>query len=287
MRPVFFRAALAIMTVFLLSACARAGFLAANAPSFFADMVVHANLSYGDDVRHKLDIYAPREKGAGNKPVIIFFYGGGYQDGAKRDYRFVADRFVRDGYIVVIPDYRVYPIVKFPAFVEDGARAVAYVQKNITLYGGDPEAIFVSGHSAGAHIGALLTADERYLKAAGASMPAIRAFAGLAGPYDFVPEEEIYRIIFGPPENYPAMQVTNFIDGAEPPMLLLHGGRDKTVYASNLEKLKSRIEEKGGRVESKIYEDIDHVQIMGALSWIYDGKAPVAQDMLLFFAQNK
>jgi acetyl esterase/lipase len=275
------------MCSLFLSACARAGFIAANVPSYLADMVVHANLSYGNAPRQSLDIYAPKDKGgAQQRPVIIFFYGGGYQDGVKGDYRFVADRFVREGYIVVIPDYRVYPDVKFPAFVEDGARTVAFIQKNIAIYGGDPNGLFLAGHSAGAHIGALLTADERYLKAAGARMPAIRAFAGLAGPYNFVPEEEIYKTIFGPPEQYPAMQVTNFIDGEEPPMLLLHGAKDKTVYVSNLEKLKSRIAQKGGRVDTKIYNDIDHVQIAGALSWIYKGKAPVAQDMLSFFAKK-
>lgn len=287
MRMGFFHAVCVIMISFLLSACGRAGFLAANAPSYFADMVVHANLSYGEGQRRKLDIYTPPKDGGGQRSVIVFFYGGGYQEGSKNDYRFVADRFVREGYIVAIPDYRVYPQVKFPNFVEDAAAALTYIQKNIGSYGGNPHEIYLSGHSAGAHIGALLAADERYLQQAGADMPAIRAFAGLAGPYDFVPEEEIYKKIFGPPENYPNMQVTSFINGDEPPMLLLHGAQDKTVYTSNLEKLKKRIDQKRGRVETKIYDDLDHVQIAGALSWIYEGKAPVAQDMLSFFAKNR
>src|SRR5262249_25592652 len=157
-------------------------------------------------------------------------------------YRFAGDAFARHGYIAVIPDYRKYPRVRFPAFVEDSAKALAWVYSHIADYGGDRDRIFVAGHSAGAHICAPLTADPHYLAHEGQDRSTvIRGFAGLAGPYAFTPSEPDLEDMFGPPERYPAMQVTTFIDGTQPPMLLLYGGSDTTVRRYNLDRLEARI----------------------------------------------
>ena len=186
--------------------------------------------------------------------------------------------------MVVIPDYRKYPSVRFPVFVQDGAKALAWTYDNIKSYGGAPSRIHVAGHSAGAHIGALLTADARYLANEGKKRSkVIRSFAGLAGPYDFVPDEPDLEDMFGPPENYPLMQVTTFIDGKQPPMLLLYGAADTDVAPYNLERLQRRIKAAGGRVESIIYPDTDHIDILLALSWLKSDDAPVLADMIKFF----
>ncbi|PZO82323.1 MAG: esterase, partial [Micavibrio aeruginosavorus] len=255
-------------------------------PVAFSDVERHRDIAYGTEKWQKLDIYAPKniEEKA---PVIIFFYGGRWTFGEKEQYAFAALPFVEKGYIVVFPDYSKYPDVKFPAFVEDAAIATAWTYDNISRYNGDNGRLYLSGHSSGAHLAALVTADPRYLKRLGKDRSIVTAFSGLAGPYDFIPEENDLKDMFSPPENYPNMQVPTFIDGRQPPMQLLHGGDDEDVIQRNLDRLKARIEEKGGIVETRIYPGIDHKEIVGALSWVWQNKAPVREDMTNFFERHK
>ncbi|MGD8557892.1 MAG: alpha/beta hydrolase, partial [Chromatiales bacterium] len=110
-----------------------------------------SDVSYGADTRQKLDLYMP-ETATGSPPVVVFFYGGGWRKGNKENYEFVASSLTNAGYAVIIPDYRLYPEVSFPGFVEDGARVVAWAMQNAERYGADPDEIFLMGHSAGAHI---------------------------------------------------------------------------------------------------------------------------------------
>jgi acetyl esterase/lipase len=240
--------------------------------------------SYGSDPWEKLDIYIPPAPAAMPRPVIVFFYGGRWTQGARSIYPFLGDSFARRGYLAVIPDYRKYPQVRFPAFVEDGAKALAWVHSHIAAHGGDPDRIFVAGHSAGAHIGALLAADPGYLAREGKDRSAvIRGFAGLAGPYAFAPNEPDLQDMFAPPERYPAMQVTTFIDGAQPPMLLLHGDADKVVRLFNLDRLEARIREKGGVVKSVVYPGVDHIWVLGGVSWVNFIGPPALDDITSFF----
>ncbi len=257
-----------------------------NVPAAFGSTVLVRDLTYGPEPWQTLDIYAPPGAKGKKLPVVVFFYGGRWTTGTKEIYRFVGDAFAKRGWLAVIPDYSKYPNVRFPIFVEDGAKALAWVSDRIALHGGDPERIFVVGHSAGAHIGALLTADAHYLAREGRDRSAvIRGFAGLAGPYSFTPDEPDLEDMFGPPERYPAMQVTTFIDGTQPPMLLLHGETDTAVKLRNLERLRDRIRDQGGIVETLVYPKTDHTWIVGALSWLNFRGPPVLDDMLAFFAR--
>lgn len=275
-----------------LLGCSRIALTVVNIPSYLADYSIVEDIEFSAQKKLLLDVYIPAEntnaehKDFENKekaPVLVFFYGGRWTSGDKADYRFVADRFVKKGYVVVVPNYRKYPSVKFPAFVEDGAEALAWVYKNIGSYEGDPKRIFVSGHSAGAHIGALLTVDERYLEQHNIPSSVIRGFAGLAGPYSFVPDEEDTMDMFGPEEKYSQMQATSFIGGREPPMLLLHGEEDTVVKMYNLQRLKKEIVRKNGRVATHVYPDMDHVDIVSSLSWVYAETVTVASDIDAFF----
>jgi len=270
----------------LVSACSSASFFVANAPVPFSDAQRHHDIAYGPEEWQALDIYTP-EKMESPAPVLVFFYGGRWTLGNKEQYAFAALPFVEKGYIVVIPDYSKYPDVKFPAFVDDAALATSWVYDNIAEYKGNNKRLYLSGHSSGAHLAALVTADPEYLKKYGKNRSIVRAFSGLAGPYDFIPEDKDLKDMFGPPENYPQMQVPTFIDGRQPPMQLLHGGDDKDVIQRNLDRLKAKIDDKGGIVETKIYPGIDHKEIVGALSWVWQDKAPVSQDMVEFFEKHK
>ncbi|WP_237068171.1 alpha/beta hydrolase [Microbulbifer guangxiensis] len=267
------------------SACSSSAFFLANLPVTFGDREIHRDISYGPEPWQKLDIYLP-EKADAPAPVLVFFYGGRWSFGNKAQYAFVAKTFSDAGYVVVLPDYAQYPQVKFPDFVEDGAKAVAWTYDHIAEYGGDSARFYLSGHSSGAHMGALIAVNSQYLQAEDKTTAIITAFAGLAGPYDFIPEAEDLKDIFGPPANYPNMQVPTFVDGRQPPMLLLHGADDEQVIQRNLNRLRDKIESTGGIVEARIYDGVDHIDIIGALSWILGDAAPVERDMLTFFEKH-
>jgi acetyl esterase/lipase len=187
----------------------------------------------------------------------------------------------------MIPDYRTYPDVKFPAFVEDGAQAVRWARAHARDFGGDPDRLFVMGHSAGAHIAALLALDGSYLAAAGGSRQWLAGMIGLAGPYDFLPiEDDDLKAIFGPPERYAQSQPINFVDGHNPPMLLLHGKTDITVYARNTVNLAAKIREKGGPVQSIIYPVMSHVRIVACMAAPIRFTGPTLDDVSRFIQQT-
>ncbi len=267
------------------AACTRVAFTAANLPTYLDNVItVVRDTPYGPEPVQKLDIYIPTD--AMNKPldVIVFFYGGRWTYGSKDDYGFVGTMLAKRGFIVVIPDYRKYPSVRFPQFVRDGAKSLAWVHDHIAESHGNPMRIHLIGHSAGAHIGALLAADPTYLAEEGHDrLHIIRDFSGLAGPYAFTPDEPDLEDMFGPPQNYPRMQVTTFIDGTQPPMLLLYGDQDTAVKYSNLQKLEQRIKQRGGCVLSRIYPGVDHTDLVGALSWLNPQKISLIEDITTFF----
>lgn len=270
-----------------MSACTSAGLAVVNLPTIFSHDYTIQNALYGAEAHQALDIYVPVQSGANTqKDVVVFIHGGRWQSGDKEDYRFVGAALAARGFIVVIPDYRQYPEVRFPVFVQDNAKALAWVDDNIETYGGNPARIHLAGHSSGAHIGALLSADETYLAAEGKNTRAvICSFAGLAGPYAFTPGEKSLEEIFGPPERYPLMQVPTFIDGGEPAMFLMYGGQDQTVAPYNYQKLAARIREKDGRVRVKAYPTLGHSGMIGTFSAL-GPTSDVVKDLVDFFKEN-
>ena len=264
-----------------LVACTPLQFAVVNAPTLTYDGQISKDVPYGQLPRQELDIYVPNIEQE-TFPVVVFFHGGRWIDGSKDQYKFVGTTLSSMGYVVVLPNTRLYPDVKFPTFAEDAAKSVAWVHKNIANYKGNQN-LFISGHSSGAHIGALIIADNAYLATHKLKPNVVNAFAGLAGPYDFVPKAADIKEIFGPPDNFPNMVVTNFIDGDEPPMLLIYTGEDDTVYPRNLAALKAGIEKANGDVETIIYETGGHVATVAAFSWANPSDLPVPKDMDDFF----
>ncbi len=269
----------------MLSACTKAGLFIANVPASFNSAKSYKDIAYGDKKAQKLDVYIP--KNADNVPVLVFYYGGRWTEGQKDQYRFVADTFLNDGYAVIIPDTRKYPNVKFPEFAEDAAAALAWTHENISKYGGNADKIFVAGHSSGAHLGALIATDPQYLKPYGLTRNAIKGFVGLSGPYAFVPEAKDLKDMFGPPERYPLMRPPNYVDGKQPPMLLIHGLKDTSVILENAQKLKNAIDEKGGKVELTTYKELNHVETVGSLMWFWRYKSDIKDTMVKFFKANE
>lgn len=223
-----------------------------------------------------LDLFAPIDQSPA--PVVVFFYGGRWTDGTREDFRFVGQALSAQGFVAVLPEYRHYPKVKFPAFVEDAARAVAWTQHQIGRYGGDPDKVFVMGHSSGAHLAAMLALNPQYLAAAGGDRSKLRGMIGLAGPYDFLPlTAPDLRDMFGPPERYELSQPIAFVDGDNPPLLLLHGADDTTVSPHNTRNLAAAVKRAGGPVESFIYPEMSHSWIIATLAAPLRGRTDVLE----------
>lgn len=270
----------AALASLLNQACSQAGLFVVNAPTYFTSHKVQTDIVYDDEIGQKLDVFTPQEVRT-DSPIIVFIYGGRWTDGKKEDYRFVGSFFAENGYITVVPDYRKYPDVKFPSFAQDVAQSIKWVSET---YPG--RKIVVSGHSAGAHLGAIVVSDERYLQGLGVDLQTLSGFIGLAGPYNFTPEDADLVDMFGPPENYSQMQVTTFIDGSEPPMLLLHGAEDEVVGTFNYEKVAAKVKEQGGSVKTSLIDGLGHVELISSLTWIYRSKRLV-DDLILEFLAGK
>jgi acetyl esterase/lipase len=180
--------------------------------------------------------------------VVVFFYGGAWQRGERRQYRFVGRRLAGEGVLAIVADYRTWPRAGFPDFVEDGARAVAWARSHARAYGGDPQRLYVSGHSAGAQIAALLGTDERYLAPHGMRPRDLAGVIGLSGPYEFGISGRLVPI-FGDRAQWPAAQAIRAVDGDEPPFLLVHGADDRVVWANGSERMAERLRRAGSQAE--------------------------------------
>ena len=276
----FMRAVIAV-TIAALSGCGPVDMLNATVP--MDGVQVWRDVAYAPGPRLAMDVYAPRERTQA-LPMVVFFYGGSWQTGARWDYRFAAASLAKRGMVVVVPDYRLYPEVQFPAFVEDAAKAVAAARARAGEWGGDPKRLVLMGHSAGAHIAALLALDPRYLAAAGDSRDHVAGFVGMAGPYDFLPITGAkIKLVFAPANNdLSQTQPVNFADAAAPPSLLLHGLQDLTVLPRNSEALATRLERAGAAVTLKEYGSLAHIGIITALTSLFAGRAPVLEDVVGF-----
>ncbi len=235
---------------------------------------------YATGARHTLDVFRPWSKAPA--PVIVFFYGGGWRSGRKEIYRYAARALARRGYVAVLPDYRVYPEVKYPDFLDDGAQAVRWTKANAARLGGDPDKVFLMGHSAGAHIAAMLSLDPRWLaKVDLAPGRDIAGLVGLAGPYDFLPfYHDIYRTIFG--GDRPETQPISHVAPGAPPALLLTGSNDDVVDPGNSVRLADRLQAAGNDAAAVIYPGVGHYIIAAALAPVLRLFVPVLRDTDVF-----
>ena len=242
---------------------------------------VHRNLAFGTDPRQRLDIYVPLGLKA-SAPVLLFFYGGSWQTGNRTDYLAFGQSFASAGIVTVVADYRLYPAVKYPAFVEDAARALAWLHAHAGEYSGDPSRIFISGHSAGAYNAVMLGAEPKFIKAQGGSLDWIRGVIGIAGPYDFLPmRDPEYVDMFHGRNNLDSMPV-NHVNGVRPPMLLATGEDDTTVYPRNTASMAAKLRVFSSPVQEVHYSGTGHVGILLSLVPGFRGVTNLRQDMLDF-----
>jgi acetyl esterase/lipase len=304
-------------TAGLLSACSTVTFGIANAPASFGPYERRLDISYGTDKRQRLDVYLPKAEvpipamataGLASgltatsdtdsdteassdaasslllraRPVVIFWYGGSWQTGNKSDYRFVGAALAERGFITVLPDYRLYPEVKFPAFLDDAALAVAWIQQHAHEFGGDPQRIVLMGHSAGAHTAAFIALNRTFLQKRGGNPEWIAGLVGLSGPYALAPNTRALNRIFAAPWGESDWQPVRFATSQAPPTFLAHGLSDGLVSVRQTMQLRDVLSAKGVRVETELYPDTGHAATVAAFSKPARGSAPTLDQAVAF-----
>jgi acetyl esterase/lipase len=251
---------------------------AINVPSYVGSYERHASIRYGDLPRQSLDVYAPR--GAVGRTIVVFWYGGVWTKGRKEQHRFVGAALANAGYIAVLPDYRLYPEVRFPKFIDDGALAVKWARDHASEFGGDPQAIFLMGHSAGGHLAATLALDGRYLEKVGGDSSWIRGWIALSTPY------ELKRLHYSMYMMFDAHAATEWrpislVSHRAPPALLVHGFQDASVDPEEVLDMEDKLRAAGVPVECRMY-DVGHVGIELAFSPPFRGEASTLEDVREF-----
>jgi acetyl esterase/lipase len=278
------RAGLLAGAVALLSGCSGAGVLNAVAGD---SHVVRQAIAYGSDPRQRLDVYEPlpNQRSSRKPPIVVFFYGGSWSMGARGDYRFVGEALASAGAIVVIPDYRLSPGVRYPEFVRDSATAVKWAFDHATELGGSPDNVVVMGHSAGGYNAAMVALDRRWLDGAGlAADRKLAGFIGLAGPYDFLPiGDPQTQVAFRWPETPADSQPITHASAQAPRTLLLAAATDDKVNPQrSTVGLGQRLQAAGVPTEVKLYPRVNHVTLLGALALPLRWLAPVRSDIVQF-----
>ncbi len=280
----------ALVAALALVACSPITALNALAPA--GTHTRTADVPYGDGPRQKLDIYRPAQPApTGGWPVVVFFYGGSWNSGARSDYAFVGEALAARGILTLVADYRLYPEVRYPDFLRDSAAALAWGLEHASPLGGNPRRVFVMGHSAGAYNAAMLALDARWLQGnpAGAHQPAeLAGFIGLAGPYDFLPmtNEDTQPVFFHP--NYPAgSQPVSHVSRTAPPTFLGAARDDRLVDPQrNTLGLASRLQALHVPVTVKTYDGVSHATLIGAFGAPLRWLAPVLDDVVAFIQRT-
>lgn len=269
-----------------LAACSSVAAFNAVIPFDEGSSLVAEGLAYGEDPRQKLDLYAPTER-KGPLPVVLFIYGGSWNSGDRGSYAFVGRALAAQGFVTAVMDYRLVPQVRFPGFVEDAALATAWLRREVAARGGDPGRIFVMGHSAGAHIAALVAVDPRWTAAAGLRGRVYRGLVGLSGPYDFLPLDVRASIeAFGQAPDLLLTQPVNVVTRGAPPAFLGHGLEDTTVRPRNSERLAAALTAQGVAVTLKLYEGMTHAGAIVDMTRPFRGDSPLFGDVIAFLRNH-
>lgn len=285
------RALLLLPLLLALAGCGRLGLFNAVVPKDFGTRLAAHAIPYGANPRQRLDVYVPAGTAtqARKRKVLVFLYGGSWSSGSRGDYAFAGRAFAAKGFVTVVPDYRLVPAIRYPAFVEDSAKAVAWAHRHAGEFGGDAARLYLVGHSAGAYNATMLAVAPEFLGAEGLSPGIIRAVAGLSGPYQFVPlDQPETREAFKDVANLPRTQPIGRLrkTRAVPPMLLVHGDADDFVRPSNSVNFAAALRRTGHEAELKLLPGVGHRGTLLSLAKPLRGQAPVLDDVTDFLARH-
>lgn len=241
------------------------------------------SFSYGEHAKQRLDLYAPVAPHEKPLPTVLFLYGGSWKDGDRADYAFVGRALAREGFLVAVADYRTFPEIRFPDFVHDAAMATAWLHRHAAGHGGDARRIHLIGHSAGAHIAAMVALDPTYLKAQGLDRTVLGRWVGLAGPYAFHPSHfASIRDVFQHLQDEDQARPITFADADAPPALLLHGAADTTVVPAHSTRLADTLNAVGAEAHVRLYPDVTHGPLVASLASPLRWLAPTFEDVVRY-----
>lgn len=274
-----------LLATVVLASCANLAFTAANVPALFGDFKRRADVAYGALERQRLDVYSPRN--AQGRPIIVFWYGGSFDKGRKEQYRFVGAALAKAGYVAVLPNYRLYPEARFPAFIDDGAAALAWVVAHAAEIGGSPRHIWLAGHSAGGQIAGMLAYDTERLSRVGVDAGAVRGFIGLSGPYALDPNTDTLRTIFAAPYGFDDWQPARKVRPGGPPALLMHGEADEVVSVQHARAMADALESAAVPVTLRTFPGRGHADTAAAFAAPAPKKLPVLAEIERFVSATR
>lgn len=257
---------------------------------------VHQDIAYAADERQRMDIYMPSQ-GPLHTDIIMFVYGGSWEDGDKQDFEFIGQAFARLGYVTVIPNYRLYPQAEFPEFINDVAKALGAVPDQIdalrtqqAMPTGVEQCpsgrnVILAGHSAGAHTAALIATDPQYLERHAPNVQ-LSALIGLAGPYDLPLQHERVKDKFTRVEGDEANPIA-LASEATPQTLLIHGESDTVAKPEHAAAFANKLEELGVHVTLKTYPRRRHVDLVASLASPLRFWTPAYNDIQTFLAERE
>ena len=250
-------------------------------------------VAYGAGERRQLDIYTPRAaaervRPANGWPLVVFFYGGSWNRGDRAEYRFVGEALAARGIVTVIPDYRLYPEVRYPDFLKDNAAATAWALREAARLGADPKRVFVMGHSAGGYNAAMLAVDARWLAAEGVKPRQLAGWIGLAGAYEFLPiENPEVRPVFFYPDSPPESQPIRYVSASVPRTFLGAAPVDDLINPErNTRQMATQLQSAGVPVTVQFYPRTNHITLIGAFSAPLRFLAPVLEDVVEFVQER-
>ncbi len=275
----------AAATAILLSACQASFFATVNGVRSDSGSERVAGQVFDRDSGLRLDVYQPEQTSA-DAPIVVFYYGGSWRSGKRGWYRFVGRALAAQGIVTVIPDYRKFPDVSFAELMTDAANALRWVQANREELGSSGP-LFVSGHSAGAHVAALLATDERYLRRVRVQPEVIAGLIGFAGPYNFLPivDPKVAEVFVDDAGAYDAQPI-NHVDSMSAPALLFHGADDETVRPFNSKTYAAALSKAGVAAEYRQVAGLSHVRLIFEVGSGSAVDTDISQRIAQFVAAN-
>jgi len=240
---------------------------------------------YGPDARNMLDVYAPPN--ARNAPVVLFVHGGSWEGGDKSGHKFVGESLARAGYVTGVMNYRLAPKNRYPAYVQDTAAALRWMRDNAARFGGNADALFVMGHSAGAFNAVEAVVNERWLREAGVPIRAVRGVIGIAGPYSYDFRPLASRTAFPEGSTPDEVMPDRHVRPDAPPHLLLLAENDRTVYPQNAINMEAALKKAGVPVTRTVLPRVNHITIAAALARSFTFLGPTRQQVIDFIEAHR
>ena len=245
-------------------------------------LVETLNLSYGENSNQVLDIVNSEK--CVDSPVILFVHGGSWRWGTKNYHRIKGKQFAKNGITFATMNYRLYPEVQFPSFPEDVALSIKWLRQNIAKYGGDPDKIFLMGHSAGAHSISLVGLNPKYLKKCGGDLTWIKGVIPMSCPYELDSSKEfLYEDLFPSgfdPEAF--MPMAQDVRSDCPPFFIMHGLLDPIVRKEQAKRFVKKLKDSGGDAKVKVYASHGHFSLVRRTTSWHVWPKPLLSDIISF-----